>query len=79
MSFRTLICPIPDFPKPGILFQDITPLLVSAAGFREALAELLRPFRQENVSHVVGIESRGFIFGAVAAARELFLQIRHKC
>jgi adenine phosphoribosyltransferase len=60
---------IPDFPKPGILFYDITTLLRDAAGFRTAIDSLIAPFRNSGVELVVGMESRGFIFGAVVADR----------
>ncbi len=69
---------IPDFPKPGILFKDITPLLADADALRECVAQLATPFRAAGVDAVCGIESRGFIFGA-ALARELgagFVPIR---
>lgn len=60
---------VPDFPKPGILFYDITTLLRDGAGFRTAIDSLIAPFKSGSVDMVVGIESRGFIFGAVAADR----------
>ncbi len=60
---------VPDFPKPGILFYDITTLLRDAAGFRTAVDSLLAPFKNSNVDLVVGMESRGFIFGSVVADR----------
>ena len=69
---------IPDFPEPGIVFRDITPLLADPAAMAFAAAELTRPFAQENVDAVAGIEARGFIFGALVA-RELsapFVPIR---
>lgn len=56
---------IPDFPKPGILFRDITPLLADGNAFRAAVNAMAAPF--ENIDHVVSIESRGFIFGAPIA------------
>lgn len=58
---------IPDFPKPGILFRDITPLLLDPAAFREALASIVEPFRGDRVTKVVAVESRGFVLGAPAA------------
>jgi adenine phosphoribosyltransferase len=58
---------VPDFPKPGILFKDITPLLRSPEAFRTACAMLAEPFLNEGITAVAGIESRGFIFGAVVA------------
>jgi adenine phosphoribosyltransferase len=60
---------VPDFPKPGILFYDITTLLRDAAGFRTAIDSLVAPFKSSDVDLVVGMESRGFIFGSVVADR----------
>jgi len=57
---------IPDFPKPGIVFKDITPLLADADAFRAAVDALVAPFRGR-ADMVLGIESRGFILGAAAA------------
>jgi adenine phosphoribosyltransferase len=58
---------VPDFPKPGILFYDITTLLNDPQGFRDALDALVAPVRGERIDQVVGIESRGFILGAAVA------------
>jgi adenine phosphoribosyltransferase len=60
---------VPDFPTAGILFYDITTLLQDAAGFRAAVDSLALPFLDQRIDIVVGIESRGFIFGAVVADR----------
>jgi adenine phosphoribosyltransferase len=60
---------VPDFPKAGILFYDVTTLLQDAAGFRAAIDSLVLPFEGKGIDLVVGIESRGFIFGAVIADR----------
>lgn len=60
---------VPDFPSPGIMFQDVTPVLADAALLREAMAALAEPWRDAGVTHVAGIESRGFIFGAAVADR----------
>src|SRR5881397_3581945 len=60
---------VPDFPKAGILFYDITTLLQDAAGFRAAVDRLSLPFKDQGIDIVVGIESRGFILGAVVADR----------
>jgi adenine phosphoribosyltransferase len=68
-DLRALIRDVPDFPKPGIVFKDITPLLGDADAFDRALEEMARPWRGLRVSHVVGIESRGFIVGSPVAAR----------
>jgi adenine phosphoribosyltransferase len=60
---------VPDFPKAGILFYDITTLLQDAAGFRAAIDSMALPFKDQGIELVVGIESRGFIFGAAVADR----------
>ena len=62
-----LIRDIPDFPKPGILFKDITPLLADPAGLSLAVELMANPFRNKDVDLVVGAESRGFIFGTAVA------------
>jgi len=59
---------VPDFPKPGILFYDITTLLSDAQGFRDTVDALAAPYMGEDIDQVVGIESRGFILGAAVAA-----------
>lgn len=69
-ELRDLIRDVPDFPKPGILFKDITPLLASPAGLSLAVEFLTQPFRDQHIDIVVGAESRGFIF-ATAVARNL--------
>jgi adenine phosphoribosyltransferase len=58
---------IPDYPKPGILFQDITPVLRDGELFREVVADMGNPFREAGVTHVLGIEARGFILGGAVA------------
>jgi adenine phosphoribosyltransferase len=58
---------IPDYPKPGILFQDITPVLRDGQLFREVVADMGQPFRGAGVTHVLGIEARGFILGGALA------------
>jgi adenine phosphoribosyltransferase len=60
---------VPDFPKAGILFYDITTLMQDPAGFRAAIDGLALPFMGQGIDIVVGIESRGFIFGAAVADR----------
>src|SRR5215470_15807276 len=60
---------VPDFPKAGILFYDITTLLQDPSGFHMAIDSLEVPFRGQGIDLVVGIESRGFIFGAPVADR----------
>lgn len=64
---KTKIREVPDFPKKGILFYDITTLLNDPGGFREAIGALAAPFTNERIDQVVGIESRGFILGAAVA------------
>jgi adenine phosphoribosyltransferase len=58
---------IPDFPKPGILFRDVTPLLLDPAALRAAAEAMAAPFRTLGVERVLAIESRGFLFGAPIA------------
>jgi adenine phosphoribosyltransferase len=66
-SLKPLIRDVPDFPKPGILFRDITPLLANPSGLALAVELLANPFRGKNIDLVVGAESRGFIFGTAVA------------
>ena len=68
-ELKNLIRDVPGFPKPGILFKDITPLLADAGGFHQAVVSLAEPFSKVAIDKVVGIESRGFIFGAAIAER----------
>src|SRR2546430_14959651 len=67
MNYKKLIREVPDFPKPGILFYDITTLLKDRVAFRSVIGDLTALYRNRNVSKVVGIESRGFILGAPLA------------
>ena len=60
---------IPDFPKPGIQFRDLTPLLGDAQALAETVERLASPFEHDRVTRVVGIEARGFLFGAPVATR----------
>jgi len=64
---RQALRAIPDYPKPGIVFQDITPVLQDGLLFRQAREALAEPFRGRGITHVVGIEARGFIFAAPVA------------
>lgn len=64
---RLIIRDIPDFPKPGIIYKDITPLVRDPAALRLTVHELVHPFFNEGLTAVVGMEARGFIFGALAA------------
>jgi adenine phosphoribosyltransferase len=66
-QLESLIREIPDFPKPGILFKDITPLLADPAGLALAVELMANPFRKAGIDLVVGAESRGFIFGTAVA------------
>jgi len=66
-NLKARIRHIPDFPKPGILFYDITTLLNDPRGFHDAVQALAAPYRDKDVEQVVGIESRGFILGAAVA------------
>lgn len=68
-TLKAKIRHIPDFPKPGILFYDITTLLRDREGFRQAVDGLAKPYLGEPIDLVVGIESRGFILGAAVADR----------
>ena len=68
-ALKAKIRNIPDFPKPGILFYDITTLLGDADGFRGVIDALVEPFEQAGITTVVGIESRGFILGGAVADR----------
>ncbi len=80
MDLKSLIRSIPDYPKAGIIFRDITTLLQHPAGFRRAVDELVQPFAGSGVNRVAGIEARGFILGG-AVAHQLsvgFVPIRKK-
>lgn len=59
---------IPDFPKPGIQFKDITPLLLDPESFKFISEELTKPFQADNIDYVAGIESRGFLYGTIMAS-----------
>jgi adenine phosphoribosyltransferase len=77
-KLKNIIRTVPDFPKPGINFFDITTLLADAEGFALACKAMANPYREQHIDLVVGAESRGFIFGA-AVARELnvgFIPVR---
>ena len=66
-DLRRAVRDVPDFPKRGILFKDITPVLLDAALFARATAALAAPFAGQGITHVVSVESRGFILGAPVA------------
>ena len=67
MDIKSLIRSIPNYPKGGIMFRDITTLLGHARGFRRAIDELVQPYAGVRVDKVVGIEARGFILGGAVA------------
>ncbi len=73
-DFRSFIRDVPDFPTPGIVFRDITPLLASPEAFAAAIDAMAEPFRKLRPDKVLGIEARGFLFGS-ALARELHVGI----
>ena len=70
MDLKSYIRDIPDFPKAGILFRDITPLLADKKALAEAVSALAEPFRDAHIDYVAAVEARGFIFGS-AVAKEL--------
>jgi adenine phosphoribosyltransferase len=67
MPIKSRIRTIPDYPKPGIMFRDITSLLEDAQGFRKVIDELVYPFAGKRIDKVAGIEARGFILGGAVA------------
>jgi adenine phosphoribosyltransferase len=67
MDLWSLVRDIPDFPQPGIVFKDLTPLLADPAGFRESIDLLATPWRDQRVDTVVGVEARGFLLAAPVA------------
>jgi adenine phosphoribosyltransferase len=67
MDLTKIIRTIPDYPKPGIMFRDITTLLGDARAFRRAVDELVQPFAGTKIDKVAGIEARGFILGGAVA------------
>ncbi len=69
VDLREFIADVPDFPEPGIIFKDITPLLAHPAAFLQAVDEMAMPFLQMGVEIVVGIESRGFLLAGSIAER----------
>ncbi len=80
MTLKNAIRTIPDYPKPGIMFRDITTLLADAKAFRRAIDELVQPWSGGKIDKIAGIEARGFILGG-AVAHQLsagFVPIRKK-
>jgi len=67
MDLGRHIRPIPDFPKPGILFRDITPLLADPAALAAAVERLVEPWREERLDAIAAVEARGFLFAAPMA------------
>ena len=80
MDLKKTIRSIPDFPKPGIMFRDITPLLGDPAAFKESVRLMAAPYKKGDVDVVIGAESRGFIFaaGIALALGAGFVPIRKK-
>lgn len=68
-DFDSLIRAVADFPKPGVTFRDVTPLLADAGGFARCIDAMAEPWQGSQVQAVCGIESRGFIFGAALAQK----------
>jgi adenine phosphoribosyltransferase len=80
MDFRRIVRSIPDYPKPGIIFRDITTLLGHPRAFRRAVDEMVQPYAGVRIDKVAGIEARGFILGG-AVAHQLsvgFVPVRKK-
>lgn len=66
-DIQAFIRDIPDFPKPGILFKDITPLLANAEAFKKVTERFVEEYKDQNIKTIIGIESRGFLFGVPLA------------
>ncbi len=79
-DLEDLIRTIPDYPKPGIMFRDITTLLADPKGLKKAIKHMAKPFEKEKIAAVAGIEARGFILGGAIADRLEcgFIPIRKK-
>lgn len=67
MDFSQFIRTIPDHPKPGILFRDVTTLMANPAVFKAAIEAMAAPFKEQNIDQVAGIDARGFILGGALA------------
>jgi adenine phosphoribosyltransferase len=80
MNLKDAIRTIPDYPKPGIMFRDITTLLADARAFRRAIDELVQPWAGSKIDKVAGMEARGFILGGAVAHQMSagFIPIRKK-
>jgi len=70
MNLEAFIRDVPDFPAPGIVFRDLTPLLADAGALAESVRRLVLPYRDVGIEVVAGVEARGFVFGSLVA-REL--------
>lgn len=68
-ELKALVRTIPDHPKPGIMFRDITTLMSHGAGFRAVIANMTEPHRDNNIEAIIGIEARGFILGGAIAEK----------
>ena len=80
MNLKNLIRTIPNYPKDGVMFRDITTLIQHPAGFRRTVDELVQPFAGSDISRIAGVEARGFILGG-AVAHQLsigFIAVRKK-
>jgi adenine phosphoribosyltransferase len=78
-EIQALIRDVPDFPKPGILFKDITPVLAHAHGLRSCAEHLAKIVRASGADELIGVESRGFIFGAaISSMIDMPLQLVRK-
>ena len=66
-ELNQMILRIPDYPKPGVIFQDITPLLSHSVAFRSLIQAMAKPFYGNGITHVIGIEARGFLVGTAIA------------
>jgi adenine phosphoribosyltransferase len=80
VDLKSLIRDIPDWPKPGILFRDITPLLADYHGYLTAVEALVADYKDTDVDYVAAVEARGFIFGSAVAERLRagFIPVRKK-
>lgn len=80
MNLKKLIRDVPDFPKQGVIFKDITPLLKNTKGLKLAINNMAKKYKDKKIDYVVSMESRGFIFGAAIALKLRcgFIPIRKK-
>ncbi|RKZ18349.1 adenine phosphoribosyltransferase [bacterium] len=67
MDLKKYIRDVPDFPKEGIIFKDITTLIGNGDAFKYAVDKMIEPFKEESIDRIIGIESRGFLFGGAMA------------